>query len=151
MNGEHHESAERDWSGDPGGAYRTLDELSREEILRALVGLDERIEAGNEGGTYSLLARGMLHSRLGDDRRAVEDFSRVIELEPDSAEAIENRAAAYDALGEHHLAREDYDAVILLEPGNAVALYSRGACLAQLGDLEQRQLDLPLAPTTFAG
>ena len=50
------------------------------------------IKANNEADAYSLLARGLPHSRLGDDRRAAEDFSRVIELEPDNAEALENRA-----------------------------------------------------------
>ena len=134
MNGEHPENGERDWRDDPGSSYKMLDELSREEILRALADLDERLRTDAEDA-YSLLARGLLHSKLGDDRQAVKDFSRVIELEPDNAEAPENRAAARDALGEHHLAREDYDAVIRLEPDNAVALYSRGACLAQLGDL----------------
>ena len=135
MNGEHHESGERVWRDDPGNGSKMLDELSQEEILRALAGLDERIEANNDEDAYSLLARGMLHSRLGDDRRAVEDFSLVIELEPHNAEALENLATARDALGEHHLAKEDYDAVIRLEQDNGVALYSRGACLAQLGDL----------------
>ncbi len=134
MNGENHEGGERDWRDDPGNGSRTLDKLSREEILRALAGLNERLKADAED-TYSLLARGMLHSRQGDDRRAVEDSSLVIELEPDNAEALQNRAAARDDLGEHHLAREDYDAVIRLEPDNAVAAYSRGACLAKLGDL----------------
>ena len=119
----------------PTMGYKTLDELSREELLRALANLDQRVEADNEEDPYSLLARGLLHSKLGDDRRAVEDFSRVIELEPDNAEALENRAAALDDLGEHRLAREDYHAVIRLEPDNAVALYSRGACLAKQGDL----------------
>ena len=131
----HHESGEHDRRDAPENGSRTLDELSREQILRALAGLDQRVEANNEKDSYSLLARGMLHSKLGDDRRAAEDFSRVIELEPDNAEALENRAAAPDALGEHRLAREDYDAVIRLEPDNAVALYSRGACLAHMGDL----------------
>ena len=97
MSGEHHESGERDRRDDPGNGSRTLDELSREEILRALTGLDELLKANAED-TYSLLARGMLHSKLGDDRRAVEDFSRVIELEPDNAEALQNRAAARDDL-----------------------------------------------------
>ena len=99
-------SGEPGWRDDPDGGYRTLDELTREEILRALAGLDERIKASIEEDTYSLLARGMLYSELGDDRRAAEDFTRVIELEPDNAEALENRAAARDALGEHNLARE---------------------------------------------
>ena len=127
-------SGEPDRSHAPGNGSRALDKLSREEILRALAGLDERLKADAEG-TYSLLARGMLHSRLGDDRRAEEDFSRVIELEPDNAEALENRAAARSDLGDHRLAREDYDALLRLEPDNAIAIYSRGACLARLGDL----------------
>ena len=55
MNGEHHGSGERDWHGDPDSGYKTLDELGREEILRALTGLDERLEVSGED-TYSLLA-----------------------------------------------------------------------------------------------
>ena len=145
MNGEHHESREPDWRDGPGNEPRTLDELSRDEILRAMAGLDQRLEANNEKDPYSLLARGLLHSRLGDDRRAVDDFSRVIELEPDNAEALENRPTARDALGEHRLAGEDYDAVIRLEPDNAVDLYSRGACRAQLGDLAGAQADFDRA------
>ena len=78
MNGERHESGEPDWRDDPGDGSRTLDELSREEILRALAGLDELLKADAEDA-YSLIARGMLHSKLGDDRRAAEDFSRVID------------------------------------------------------------------------
>ena len=135
MNGEHHESGKGDLRDGPDDGYKTLDELSREELLRALAGLDQRIAADNEEDSYSLLAKGLLHSKLGDDRSTLEDFSRVIDLEPHNAEALENRAAARDALGERRLARQDYDALIRLEPDNAVALYSRGACLAQLGDL----------------
>ena len=132
MNGEHHESGEGDSRDDPGNESRALDELSREEILRALAGLNERLKADADDA-YSLLARGMLHSRLGDDRRAAADFTRVIELEPDNAEALENRAAARSDLGKHRLAREDYDALIRLEPDNAVALYSRGRLRRQAG------------------
>ena len=134
MSGEHSESGEPDRSGDPVNCSKTLDELSREEILRALAGLDEQLRADPEDA-YSFLARGMLYSRLGDDRRAAEDFSRVIELEPDNAEALENRAAARTDLGQLHLAREDYASLLRLEPDNAAALYSRGACLARLDDL----------------
>ena len=126
MNGEHDERGELDRRDDPDSSYKMLDDLSREAIVRALAGLDQRLKTDSEDA-YSLLARGLLLSRLGDDRRAAEDFSRVIELEPDNAEALENRAAAQGDLGEHQLAREDYNAAIRLEPDNAVALYSRGA------------------------
>ena len=56
MNGEHHDSGEQDWRDGPDDGYKTLDELSREELLRALAGLDRRIEADNEEDPYSLLA-----------------------------------------------------------------------------------------------
>ena len=62
MGGEHHESGEQDWRGGPDDGFKTLDELNREEILRALAGLDERLKADAED-TYSLLARGMLRRR----------------------------------------------------------------------------------------
>ena len=135
MSGYHYDGGEQYWHDHADDGFKTLDELSREETLRSLAGLDQQIEADNEKDTYSLLARGLLHTKLGDDRRAVEEFSRVIELEPNNAEALENRATARDALGEHRLAREDHDALLRLEPDNAVALYSRGACLARMGDL----------------
>ena len=55
MNGECHESGERDWRDGPNDGIKMLDELSREEILRALAGLDQRIEANNDEDAYSLL------------------------------------------------------------------------------------------------
>ena len=145
MNDKHHESGEAVWCDGLDNWPRTVDELSREEVLRSLAGLDERFGANRDEEAYSLLARGLLHSRLGDDRRAAEDFSRAIKLEPDNTEALENRPAARDALGERQLAREDYGAVIRLEPDNAVALYTRGACLAQLGDLARAFADFERA------
>ena len=133
MNGEHHEGGQRDWRGDPGNGSRTLDELSREEILRALAGLDERLKADAED-TYSLLARGMLHSRQGDDRRAAEDFSRVIELEPDNAVAVYSRGACLAKLGDLAGAVKDFDHAITLEPGDAIPYYNRGCTYAEMGD-----------------
>ena len=53
MKGEHHDGVEHDWRDNPDDGSRTLDELSREEMLRALAGLDERLDANGEGA-YSL-------------------------------------------------------------------------------------------------
>ena len=83
MNGKHHEGGEGDWRDTSDSESRALDELGREEILRALASLAQRLKA-DAHDAYSLLARGMLHSRLGDDRRATQDFTRVIELEPNN-------------------------------------------------------------------
>ena len=77
-----------------------MDELTIKEMLRVLAGLDERLRA-DPRDVYSLLARGMLQSRLGDDLRAAEDFSRVIELDPDNADALCGRGTAKSALRDY--------------------------------------------------
>ena len=56
MNGEHHVGSEHDWRDGPGDGSKTLDDLSQEEIRRALASLDERLKVSGED-TYSLLAR----------------------------------------------------------------------------------------------
>ena len=59
----------------------------------------------------------MLHSRQGDDRRAAEDFSRVIELEPGDAIPYYNRGCTYAEMGYPRRALEDFNQAISLDPG----------------------------------
>ena len=54
MNRERHESGERDWRDGPGNGSGTLDQLSREEILLALAGLDERLKTNAENALLSV-------------------------------------------------------------------------------------------------
>ena len=136
MNGEHHGSGERDRCDDPNSEFKTLDELSREEILRALAGLDQQIRAESED-TYSFLAKGMLHSRLGDDRRAVEEFTRVIELEPDNAVARYSLGASLAKLGDLGRAVTDFDRAIALDPANPIFHHYRGLAHRELGEFDR--------------
>ena len=117
MNAEHKESGEGDWPDDPGSGYKTLDELSREDILRALAGLDERLRTDADDA-FSLLARGMLHSKPGDDRRAAQDFTRVIELEPGDPVPYYNRGCTYAEMGDPSRALAEFHQAIALDPGN---------------------------------
>ena len=68
--------------------------------MRAVEKLNARI-TNNPEDSPSLITRGLLHSRLGDDRRAAEDFGKAIALEPGNVEAYHNRAEARSGLGEH--------------------------------------------------
>ena len=52
-------------------------------------------------------ARGYAYSQLYEHQKAIDDFSKVIELEPDYAYASAARAKAYEALGESELAEKD--------------------------------------------
>ncbi len=61
-----------------------------------------------------------------DYKGALEDFSRVIDLEPDDAFAYIRRAAVREKYGELREALEDYTKAIGLRPREAAAYYSRG-------------------------
>ena len=115
--------------GQPSEDYREyrrmMDAAGREGLLRMIEHLTGDLRA-NPRDTEALLARGLAYSELGDHRRAAEDNSRVIALDPDNADAYFERARAYSEMGEHRPALEDYDAALRLAPGDATAHYSRG-------------------------
>ena len=60
---------------------RMMDAAGREGLLRMIERLTEEVRE-NPRDTEALLARGLAYSELGDHRRAAEDNSRVIELDP---------------------------------------------------------------------
>ena len=60
---------------------RLMDSLSQEELRGMLERLNADITA-NPDDTTALSARGLVHREVGDDRRAEEDFGRVVDLSP---------------------------------------------------------------------
>ena len=87
---------------------RLMDNLSHEELREMLERLNADI-AANPDDTNTPSARGLLHMELGDERRAEEDFGRVVDLSPGDAEAHQYRGLARARLGKHRLAVGDYD------------------------------------------
>ena len=63
---------------------------------------------------------------IGDYEKAIVDFSKAIELEPNGAMAYVNRVWAYCAKGQWSLDIEDYNEVIRLKPEDALDYYNRG-------------------------
>ena len=53
--------------------------------------------------------------------RAIEDYDKAIELDPNDAEAYNDRGSSYHRLGQNERAIEDYDEAIKLDPDNAEA------------------------------
>ena len=71
--------------------------------------------------------RGLAYSGKNEYDRALEDYSKAIELKPDDADAYYNRGVAYARKSEYDRALEDCSKAIELKPDYAEAYYSRGA------------------------
>ena len=70
--------------------------------------------------------RGTAYAEKGDFDRAIEDFDKVLELNPEDAAAYFNRGTAHSALNQHEKAIENYNKAIELDPNLAMAYNNRG-------------------------
>ena len=62
--------------------------------------------------------KGCALGQVGWLERAVEDFGRSTELDPENVECRRNRAILYREQGEPEKAIAEYDEIIRLEPGD---------------------------------
>jgi len=69
---------------------------------------------------------GNAYYKRGDYDRAIEDYSKAIELDPKYAAAYNARGLAYVNKGDYDRAIEDYNKAVELEPKYANAYYNRG-------------------------
>ena len=69
---------------------------------------------------------------LGNYAGAIADYTEVIRLKPDHADAYNNRGLAKAKLGQHFAAIADYDTAIRLKPDDANAYNNRGNAKANL-------------------
>ncbi|MBI9077247.1 MAG: tetratricopeptide repeat protein [Desulfatibacillum sp.] len=74
----------------------------------AIPDLDKAIELGHEGIYKSLMKRGVIRFGTKDYEGAVEDFSRIIQLYPEFAEAFYFRGLTYQQMNEPAKAQEDF-------------------------------------------
>ncbi|MDZ8187916.1 MAG: tetratricopeptide repeat protein [Nostoc sp. ChiSLP02] len=77
----------------------------------------------------------------GNYEGAVQDFNRLIELEPQNALAYNKRGDAYYRLGDYEQAQADSSQAISLNPQDANAYYDRGFALYELGKYKEAIAD----------
>lgn len=107
----------------------------------------EAIEKAAAAGDTSAEAIGYANrcyanDMLGEQDRAVADCTRSLELVPDDAEVINNRAVAYLNKGLLDEAEEDLDRAIELRPDYAAAYANRGRMWLEREDFERALEDL---------
>jgi tetratricopeptide (TPR) repeat protein len=67
-------------------------------------------------------------------KKALKDFDAAIRLDPQDAQAFNNRGAVYAELGDHPQAIADFSTAITLQPAFASAHLNRGHSYHEIGD-----------------
>ena len=106
----------------------------------ALGKLDAAARA-NPADAYVQNALGLAYICLNLPSRAVEHFSRAIDIQPGYAAAYRNRGQLFSANGQFELAIEDFDWALEREPENGSLYWRRGAAKFGLRHYEDAQKD----------
>jgi tetratricopeptide (TPR) repeat protein len=76
--------------------------------------LAQKLSVDDEAHVHEM--RGFIHTDKGEEALAVADFSRLIKLKPDFADAYWLRAVSYENLNDYAHALADYDRLAKLRP-----------------------------------
>jgi TonB family protein len=102
--------------------------------LQELIQLDPRpwFDYLRPGGVY--LERGKVYLQIDDNDRAIADFTKVIQLDPEGADAYNHRGVAYGNKDDFVRAIADFDTAIQLNPVLRNAYNNRGLAYSRIGD-----------------
>ena len=97
------------------------------------------LDPGDMSLAYSL--RALAFSLKGQFERAIRDYDASIQLDPDSATALNNRAWAYFKSGAPEKGEEDVARSLAIEPESPYSLDTRAHIAQSLGDTESALKD----------
>jgi len=80
------------------------------------------------------MGRGFVWFQLENHEKAIADFSKVIEISPQSAQAYNNRGYNHQLLGNYSIALEDYNQALEIVPEFVLALQNKAWLLATVDD-----------------
>ena len=84
----------------------------------------------------------MAYRSKGEHERALADFGKLIELDPDTGLGFGNRGIAYYNLAQYDRAIDDYTAALRFDPKDAASRYGRGMAKLKRGDTAGGNADL---------
>jgi len=93
--------------------------------------------AVQEESATACYRRGLDYASSMDDEKAIEEFSRAIELDASMTGAYYNRGSAYHRLLDYDRAVTDYTKAIEVRGATIRCYYRRGQCLDKLGRCEE--------------
>ena len=101
------------------------------------------VEVPNDAKLYC--ERGIASYKKREYDKAIEDFSKAIELNPEFPEVYATRALAYFHTDKFECAIQDYDRVLELKPKFTEVYAARGVMWLHVREWENAKLDLTFA------
>ena len=95
---------------------------------------------GQDAEAYVM--RGDWYIDTGNPEKAISEYNRAIEIDPQYADAYMARGGAYRVKGEFDKALADYDKAITINPNNADDYLARAFCLMEIGENQRAISDL---------
>ena len=114
--------------------------LDKKMYPNAMADASEAISLDPKSGrAYNLRAMG--RRALGDSRKAIEDFTTAVGIEP-SLENYFQRASTYQIIGQQQFAIADFTSAIALDPAEPHIYFARAQAKAATGDAKGAQEDI---------
>ena len=114
--------------------------LDKKDYANAIADADRAIALDPKlARAYNL--RGSALRAAGDPRKAVDAFTRAIEIEP-SLDNYFQRAATYQVIGEHQLAIADFSKALEEDPQEPHTYYARAESRSAVGDSAGARADI---------
>jgi tetratricopeptide (TPR) repeat protein len=88
-----------------------------------------------------LMQRAIIYSKLHEDKRALQDLTKSIELDPTNINYIQARGNFYQEHGNYQKAIEDYSTVLKIDPNNAGGYSNRASSYNYLGQTQLAEKD----------
>ena len=115
--------------------------LVRGNVDQAITLYTEALEdksLSNDRRATILNDRGVAYARRQQNKEAIEDFNRAIQLYPEYAAIYNNRGNVLLGLGAVREALKDFDRALVLAPGYAAAYSNRAGAYMRIGQLDRR-------------
>jgi tetratricopeptide (TPR) repeat protein len=80
---------------------------------------------------------GVDSSQKGEYKKAVSDYNKAIEINPEFVVAYLDRGFTYSKMGEYEKAMSDYNKAIEINPRYAKAYYNRGFLYRKMGEYDK--------------
>jgi tetratricopeptide (TPR) repeat protein len=115
-------------------------------VIERAVAVLERQTDVIEGAAEAYFRLGWLyHVPLNEIDKATDKYTRALELNPELAEAYNNRGVTYNEIGEYAKAEADYTRALELNPAYAEAYNNRGNNYRDMGEYTKALADFERA------